>query len=187
MNGGESENSNSSQELKQQLIQASGAGNLADVKHLVEVLNIQHDKCRDVDGCTPLNYASYYGHLHIVKYLVEEVKVNLRECKSSDGYNALHSAAYNGKLDVVRYLIEDQDMDTDVRDYDGHTALYWANNRGWTRVATYLSSFEKCEYILCLLYMCVCLPMYVCVCASLWVTTTHSIVSKITSYQSVMN
>lgn len=158
MNGGESESkvsdSNSSQELKY-LFQASVAGSLADVKHLIEVLKIQHDTCRDGDGCTPLNYASYYGHLHIVKYLVEEVKVNLVECKSSDGYNALHSAAYSGKLDVVRYLIEEQYMDTDIRDYDGHTALYWANNRGWTRVATYLSS---CKYTVSLyMFVCVCL------------------------------
>ena len=136
----------SSQELKQQLIKASGAGNLQVVKHLIEDMKIQHNTCRDSDGCTPLNYASYYGQLHIVKYLVEEARVNLLECKSSDGYTALHSAAYSGQIDVVRYLIQDQDMETNIRDYDGHTPLYWANTMGCTRVSTYLSLFEKCKY-----------------------------------------
>ena len=82
----------SSPELKQKLIQASGAGNLAVVKYLIEGMKVQHNTCRDGDGCTPLNYASYYGQLHIVKYLIEEVRVNMLECKSSDGYTALHSA-----------------------------------------------------------------------------------------------
>ena len=47
----------SSQELKQQLIKASGAGNLQAVKHLIEGMKVQHNTCRDSDGCTSLNYA----------------------------------------------------------------------------------------------------------------------------------
>jgi ankyrin repeat protein len=58
----------------------------------------------NIQGETPLTYASRKGHLQIVKYLVKHgADVNY---VNADHTSALAIASASNKMDVVKYLVE---------------------------------------------------------------------------------
>jgi ankyrin repeat protein len=84
-----------------------------------------HINARDMDGSSPLHYASFKGDLEIVCQLLEhgaDVKA-----RTTDGSTPLHEASACGALKVVRLLLE-RGADIKARAKDGSTPLHNASS-----------------------------------------------------------
>ena len=123
---------------------ACGAGNLRDVKYLVEERNVNPNTYGDEYKMYPLHCASFCGHLHIVRYLVEERNCNI-DCREESGGTPLHSAAAWGKVDIMKYLITEKHCDPMCTDKDGWTPLHKACAEGKLDVIKYLLEDKKVD------------------------------------------
>ena len=95
---------------------------------------------KDIDGCTPLHWASGNSNMEVVRCLVEaHADVNL---KDDDGYTPLHCASHNGHLKVVRCLVEAH-ADVYLKDNDGRTPLHWASMKGHEQVVRLLTNVSS--------------------------------------------
>ncbi|KAH6973331.1 ankyrin repeat-containing domain protein, partial [Ilyonectria destructans] len=72
-------------------------------------------------GITALFMALYYGQVDTAKMLLRQ-GANVEAC----GFNALHAAARSGSCDMITHLVEDCQVDVNVEDCDGATALFYA-------------------------------------------------------------
>ena len=107
------------------LITAVQRNNLEGVRLFVEI-GFGKDQC-DIDGWTPLYWASYLGYLEVTQYLVEQGAT--LDKTANLGFTPLSVAALYGHLDVVRYLLE-QGADRDKADNAGQTPLHGAARWG---------------------------------------------------------
>ncbi|WP_342220345.1 ankyrin repeat domain-containing protein [Rickettsiella endosymbiont of Miltochrista miniata] len=91
------------------------------VKYLIDEQKLKVNVAAS-DGATPLHNAVEEGHLDIVKYLLDKgADVNARE--GADHWTALHLAVKGGHIEVVNILLECKDIDLNLKDKDGKTAL----------------------------------------------------------------
>jgi len=91
---------------------------------------------RDIQGRTPLHFASASGHKDIVKYLIisGEIDVDVRD---NNQRTPLYHAVSKGHLDVAKILIE-AGADVNVREINGATPLHSAANKGNSEMVIYL-------------------------------------------------
>ncbi len=117
----------SKEELNAQLIEAAKAGNIEDVKRLLEQ-GAEVD-AQDYYRETAMMWAARKGHLKIIEFLVGKgADVNAR---NNYGWTAIMNAAWRGRVDVVEFLAN-KGVDVNVKNYNGETALmkaaFWGNS-----------------------------------------------------------
>jgi ankyrin repeat protein len=123
------------EEVNEELINATVAANLDNVKNAIE-------KGADIDFIgdnltTALQYGSKNGHLDIVEYLVES-GANLEVADQSNfSMTALHYAAENNHLEIVKYLVSKK-ANIDSKQIHGMTALHLSAWKGFFEIAIYL-------------------------------------------------
>ena len=118
--------SNDVKVLSEALIKSCYWGRLNKVKWLME--HTAADVTYKSEGWpyTPLTIACDRDHLEIVKYLVEtcHAAVNL---PNSEGNTPMTRACRYVRMSVSMYLLcEVSDLDVNIADRDGNTALHWA-------------------------------------------------------------
>ena len=80
------------------------------------------------NGWTALHYSARNDSYEIVKYFVNMgIDINL---KTKDGMNCLHIAADYGHLNLGKTLISEYNVDVQVPDNDGWTALHYSAQNG---------------------------------------------------------
>ena len=116
--------SNDVEVLSEALIWSCRWGHLDVVKWLRHTeADVNYNKYK---GWTPLTAACVKDHLDIVKYLVEtcHADVNLPD---SEGYTSLTWACHNVSMSMSMYLLcEVSDLDVNIADSYGNTALHLA-------------------------------------------------------------
>ena len=91
----------------------------------------------DIDGNTPLLFASFRGNIEIIKELINQ-GVDYKK-KNNSGLNVLHMAAQGDRANVLIYFKEKYNMNINEIDQNGSTPLHWA---------CYMSSENCINYIL---------------------------------------
>ena len=125
----------------QALIRSCREGHLDNVKWLMEhtAANVNYKS----KWWTPLTAACARDHLDIVKYLVEtcHADVNL---PNSGGETLLTRAGRYVRISMSMYLLcEVSDLNVNIADGDGNTALHWAV---WCSKDNYTQLHEACRY-----------------------------------------
>ena len=116
---GKSVNSN-----KRLLPSVSMKGDLDVIKLLVEAgIDINSYNGRAINQ-TALYYACFCGHKEIVEYLLEH---------NAEIHNALTIASYKGHKNIVEILIKNG-ANVNFKDYDGYTALMYANEKDFKEI-----------------------------------------------------
>ena len=135
--------SNDVKVLSEALIKSCDWGHLDVVKWLGghTAADVNYNK---YEWCTPLTAACENDHLDMVKYLVEtcHADVNLPD---SEDYTSLTMACRYVSMSLSMYLLcEVSDLDVNIADRDGNTALHLAvwcsKDRGYTQL------HEACGY-----------------------------------------
>jgi ankyrin repeat protein len=122
--------------VAQKLLEASEAGDLAEVKNLLR--GGASVNARGSYGHTALMGAAVRGHTDTVRLLVKRgADVNAR---GGTGRTALIEAAAEGYTNTVRVLLE-SGADVNAKDNDGWSALFWAAFSG--RTETVRALLEK--------------------------------------------
>ena len=114
------------------ILNACENGNLADVKVLLTINNINNFGSSAGSYGTPLIIAAMDEHFQIVKYLIEQgADPNIA---NSDGWNALHFAAWYNitNTELIELLLAHMSLESiNKKNRWGHTPLdgaYGANN-----------------------------------------------------------
>eukprot|EP00899_Mesostigma_viride_P002161 jgi/Mesvir1/11946/Mv25015-RA.1 len=118
------------------LLVAATAGDLALVKHLldVELVDLKHE---DPEGNGVFHKAVCANRLELVKYLVEVKGVDVNR-KNWEGCDGLHLAAIHGHLDIIMYLTSRR-MDLRRKTKKGEwSVIHWAASGGHLHVMKYL-------------------------------------------------
>ena len=130
--------------LATQLCGAAAAGDLAEVKRLVEKEDVGVD-ARDARDATPLVSAAAAGKAKVVRFLLDRgADVNLVGGKRSDGHSPLIAAALSGNVDVVRLLVEaGADPHYAPPQFPDYDALAMAKEARQKKVVEYLLAVQK--------------------------------------------
>ncbi|TYZ68978.1 hypothetical protein PybrP1_000212 [[Pythium] brassicae (nom. inval.)] len=120
--------------LSQQLLIASEKGN----KHAAYLLlhqQIDRDRCKGMNGYSPLHYAATRGHLEVIHLLLDfgwsiDARNDLLE-------TPLHLAAYSGHTPSAECLL-DRGADVNALNSDGETPLFYAARKSHYRVVRLL-------------------------------------------------
>lgn len=122
-------------DLNEELIRASGAGNLSQIKGLLGNGAEINANGRDF-GATPLMWTSMAGHLEGARYLLD--RGALIDAKDKDGRTALMWAAAQGHVPLVKLLLS-RGSDPALKDASGVTAIAAATTRGHKDIVKLLS------------------------------------------------
>ncbi|KAJ8550340.1 hypothetical protein ON010_g10731 [Phytophthora cinnamomi] len=90
-------------------------------------------------GITALGTAAFYGTLKCAQVLIER-DANPNLVARLNGRTALMVAAGNGKEEFVRFLLAYPEVDVYLHDLKGKTALDYAQNRGFVKIASMLAA-----------------------------------------------
>ena len=125
--------------LSETLIRSCRRGHLDVVKWMVEhtaadvnytgVIRETYTWGKEVNCYyTPLTAACTYEHLNVLKYLVETYRVDVNLPENSEwGYTPLITACLCYSKSVSMYLLSEvSDLDVNIADYKGFTALHFA-------------------------------------------------------------
>ena len=141
--------SNDVELLSETLIESCYSGHLRVVNWLIEHTDADVNYTGVISGfnvvkeetnysLTPLTAACERGHLLIVKFLVETTRVDVNLPDSGKWKDTpLIRACYRAHVSVAKYLLRViNNLDVNIADDDGYTALHWAisscRNRGHT-------------------------------------------------------
>lgn len=103
------------------------------VRVILSVLDI--NKCKGLNGFTPLHHACNRGHAPIVNELLKAGM--FANIKNDDGETPLHSAAYSGHMLIVEQLL-DGGADVEAKNNYGETPLFYAARKGMPAVVRLL-------------------------------------------------
>eukprot|EP00092_Neocalanus_flemingeri_P025801 GFUD01027967.1.p1 GENE.GFUD01027967.1~~GFUD01027967.1.p1 ORF type:complete len:592 (+),score=185.21 GFUD01027967.1:32-1807(+) len=119
-------------------------GNFASVKRNLDPAELSNTK--DDDGNTGLVLAAEIGHVEIVKFLlnVDESSGHLNAL-NKDGRSALMVAADCKRIDVVKEILKHENVDKDIRDRWGMTAVDIGNVRRQAEIVEVLGGSLKRE------------------------------------------
>lgn len=113
---------------------AASMNNFSIVKLLVEHgANINH---QTKTQSTALRGACYNGNLDMVRYLIER-GANIHLAKENNDTNLMVSVCHK-HLHIITYLVRDLNIDVNICDTDGRTALYDAVNSGSLEIVEFL-------------------------------------------------
>ncbi|CAC5406432.1 unnamed protein product [Mytilus coruscus] len=83
---------------------------------------------RDNNDVSPLFIASQKGHVDVVKVLLQHTQ-DVNKC-SYDGVSPLSRASHFNQMEVVKVLLQCDEIDINLTDNKGRSALYWASRKG---------------------------------------------------------
>ena len=124
--------------LSETLIESCYEGHLHVVKWMVEhtaadvnytgMIRVRYTWGEEVDDyCTPLTAAYNYKHLDVVKYLVKTSRIDVNLPDSKWGYTPLIRACGRDSVQEAMYLLSEvRDLDINIANRDGNTALHFA-------------------------------------------------------------
>ena len=99
----------------------------------------------DNDGYTALHFSAISGNSELFTYFVEKgIDIDLR---TINGSNCLHIAAQNGHLNLCKMLINKYNIDIDIIDNDGCTALHHSAISGKYELFTYFADMMPDIYV----------------------------------------
>ncbi|CAO3594766.1 unnamed protein product [Absidia cylindrospora] len=79
--------------------------------------------CQSTLGKTPLHYAIVWNRSEIAQKLIDCPLVNINKRDIENGWSPLHSALYLGHMEIVWMLLKRDDLDLNVKDWEGYRAL----------------------------------------------------------------
>ena len=85
---------------------------------------------RDAQGRTPLHYALLSGNRRICELLLQQPSVRLNSVTEPEKQSLLSLAITNNMAKLAHQLIARKDVDINIQDHQGHTALHhsvWCN------------------------------------------------------------
>jgi len=142
------------------LISAAREGKLKVVQRILKEPGIDVND-EDTTGWTALTYAAWHGHLEIVQCLVRHPEICVNFCKRERGpgrplvpennyldYHKLaplHCAAQRGHLEIERCLLGHPQIDANLRDCGGRTALMHAACDGHLEIVQSLVQHPKID------------------------------------------
>ena len=92
----------------------------------------------DNEGSTSLHYFARYGSYKSIKFLVSMgTDINL---KTKQSINCLHIAANYGHLNLCKTLINKYNVDVELPDNDGWTALHFSARSGRYEIVKYFTN-----------------------------------------------
>jgi len=101
---------------------AAGRSDIQDLKDYLD----ENKPAADWAGWTLLITATNFDNTEAISVLVDAgVDVN---AQNDEGRSALYHAAWNGQTEIVRALLSAPNIDVNIQDNDGSTALGWAEN-----------------------------------------------------------
>ena len=112
-------------------------GYFSIIKYLIEKRHIENE-VKNYYSQTPLHCACYFGDLQIVEYLIS--KGADLYAKDNDENIVIHYSSIGGHLPIVQYLIEKQNVDINIKGWNGKTPLHLACLEGHHNIAEYLIS-----------------------------------------------
>ena len=98
-------------------------GHLYLVRYFIEKLHVNIED-KDNVGNTILMIAVFYGHYDIVKYLCEKANANV-DIIDNYGATIFHIACHSN-LEIAKNLYEKYKIDTEAKDNEGKTAIFYA-------------------------------------------------------------
>lgn len=111
------------------LVSAASVGNMSAVEKFLKSRSADINEVNGESGWTPLMYASNYGNYNVVRALIQNgCIVDFQD--PNQGRTALMLAACNGHTRCMEVLINIGNADKDIKDIDGHDALYYAKTSG---------------------------------------------------------
>jgi len=147
------------------LMHACSGGHVHVARFLIENPKAACDvDAQDAGGKTALTYCCQNNHLHTADFLIEKcsAKVNYYTARKaaaknfmkilkhfieedeghvnetdSQGWTFLMDAAFHGQIEAAQYLMS-CGADLNLKERNGHTALYWACYKGHTNLARIL-------------------------------------------------
>jgi len=122
------------------LIEASRAGQLAEIKRLVEEVEV--DVNESYLGYSALHYAVFYNHRAVVEYLIE-CEANV-DAKNQAGITPLAWAVDRNHVDLVGFLLESE-ADPSIANNEGITPLHKAARDGNHKMVETLLSINTEE------------------------------------------
>eukprot|EP00092_Neocalanus_flemingeri_P071949 GFUD01088459.1.p1 GENE.GFUD01088459.1~~GFUD01088459.1.p1 ORF type:complete len:564 (-),score=177.63 GFUD01088459.1:118-1809(-) len=119
-------------------------GNFASVKRNLDPAELSNTK--DDEGNTGLVLAAEIGHVEIVKFLlnIDESSGHINAL-NKDGRSALMVAADCKRIDVVKEILKHENVDKDIRDRWGMTAVDIGNVRRQAEIVEVLGGSLKKE------------------------------------------
>ena len=117
-----------------------------DLEYFTTIVSLAFDINRlDSDSYTPLHRAIEYGCVSIAKYLISQPNC-LCETLTKDNLTPLHDAVGDpSRLSLVQGLVE-RDVDVNIRDCNGATALHYSCRWGHLSIVEYLTSLPYINY-----------------------------------------
>ena len=113
---------------------AADYGHLNLCKMLINEYNVDV-QLPENDGWTALHFSAKNGSFEMVKYFINMgIDINL---KTKDGLNCLHIAAHYGHLNLCKALINEYNVDVQLPDNDGWTALHFSPRNGSYEIVKY--------------------------------------------------
>ena len=113
---------------------AADYGHLILCKTFINEYNVDV-QLPDNDGWTALHFSSRNGSFEIVKYLINMgIDINL---KTKHGMNCLHIATHYGHLNLCKALINEYNVDVQLPDNNGWTALHFSPRNGSYEIVKY--------------------------------------------------
>ncbi|XP_050517339.1 transient receptor potential cation channel subfamily A member 1 isoform X1 [Diabrotica virgifera virgifera] len=112
------------------------ASEVSEAKSKESLLQLLNEK--DINGCSPLHYASREGHIRSLENLIRlGACINL---KNNNNESPLHFAARYGRYNTVRELLDSEKGTFIINESDGGglTPLHIASQQGHTRVVQLL-------------------------------------------------
>nr|XP_008191477.1 PREDICTED: transient receptor potential cation channel subfamily A member 1 isoform X2 [Tribolium castaneum] len=112
------------------------ASEVSKAKSQTSLLQLLNEK--DINGCSPLHYASREGHIRSLENLIRlGATINL---KNNNNESPLHFAARYGRYNTVRQLLDSEKGTFIINESDGEglTPLHIASKQGHTRVVQLL-------------------------------------------------
>lgn len=85
-------------------------------------VNFEH---REIQGRSPIYFAASKGNITLVKYLIS-IGANVNSV-SVMGRNAMLKSTWNGEVEMVKVFLEDPNLDLNIQDGSGRTALHMAS------------------------------------------------------------
>ena len=121
------------------IFEACKEGKLESVKWLIEEENVSVNSKDGMKLKTLLHYACECGHLSIVEYLISKGATMSPDEKQN---YPIHYACKNGHLHVVQYLIEKENIDMNIKGWQGKTPLDFASENFKLSIVKYLKSIK---------------------------------------------
>ena len=118
-----------------------------DLEYFTTIVSIGFDiNSLDSDEYTPLHRAIEYGCVSIAKYLISQPNCLCETLTKDNNTTPLHVAASElADLSLVQGLVE-RDVDVNISDCNGTTALHCSCRWGHLSIVEYLSSLPQINY-----------------------------------------